>query len=333
MLLTILTEGGHDVGFGHITRCISIASAFQLRGVEVRFLVYGDKSIDVALTGMNYQYIDWISDFEKTKLLVMGSSIILLDSLTISGDHIIRISSLNIPVIHIDDEKQQNIINNGFILDWTVNRDYRCKFKHGVEYLIGSKYTPLRQDFYNAPPYIVNQKIQRIMLTVGGSDLKNITPGILQTLVDNCPNIKKEVIIGGGFRNLSAIKDNMDKNTNLVVGPDSKKMVEIMQQCDLAIACGGQTLYELAKIGVPTIATIVVDNAVSDTIGWEEVGFLRNIGWHHDSGVFFKLITEIQQLKDYSIRKEMSENARKLMKSNGADLIANRVIRKISEGL
>ena len=212
MLLTILTEGGYNLGFGHITRCISISHAFQLKGVEVKFLVNGDKSVDKILRGVNYKSINWIKDFEKTKSLIIDSSIILIDSITISSDQVLKISNLNIPVIHIDDEKQHNIINNGFILDWTVKRDYESKFtiiKHGVEYLLGSKYTPLRQDFYKEDIYILNQNIRKIMLAFGGSDVKNITPRVLKTLVDNYPNIKKEVIIGGGFRNLTIIEENI----------------------------------------------------------------------------------------------------------------------------
>ena len=38
MKVFILTEGGKDIGFGHITRCISLSEAFEEKGIypEVR---------------------------------------------------------------------------------------------------------------------------------------------------------------------------------------------------------------------------------------------------------------------------------------------------------
>jgi len=334
MVLTVLTEGGVDSGFGHITRCISISKAFESNGVEVEFLVHGDSSVNKILENLNYKKVNWIKNFEKLKKLRSKSSIILLDSISVSREQIIKISSLKLPIIHIDDEKHQNTINNGFILDWTVNLDSKKIFpikKDNVVYLLGPKFTPLREEFYQKKTFLIKKKITQIMVTFGGSDVKNMSPIVLENLVNYYPEVRKKVIIGDGYQNFSSIEKNVDKNTELIFGASAKKIFDTMNNSDLAVASGGQTLYELARVGVPTLAIIMVDNALFDTNGWQKVGFLKNIGWHDDQYLMDNLRTSIEDLKDISIRKLMSENGKKIMENNGAKLIADIVIRKLHE--
>jgi len=39
MKVFIVTEGGKNIGFGHITRCISIYQALEKRGILPEFIV------------------------------------------------------------------------------------------------------------------------------------------------------------------------------------------------------------------------------------------------------------------------------------------------------
>ena len=45
MKVVIVTEGGKDIGFGHITRCISLYQAFEERGIIPEFIVSGDTTV------------------------------------------------------------------------------------------------------------------------------------------------------------------------------------------------------------------------------------------------------------------------------------------------
>jgi spore coat polysaccharide biosynthesis predicted glycosyltransferase SpsG len=332
--ILILTEGGKKSGFGHITRCVSIGNVFHAKGFKVSFIVYGDCSIKSALKGFKYSIVDCIGDFYKNRSLIKNNLVVLIDSIQISKSEILKISDLNNNVIHIDDEKQYNIINNGFILDWTINRANRFisdNRKKNVIYLIGGKYTPLRQEFYSSPRYIVNNTVKKILVTFGGSDVRNITPKILKFLVDNFKDIEKTVVIGSGCKNIENIKKIADVNTSIVFDASAELMVKNMHNNDMAIASGGQTLYELAKIGIPTIAIVLVDNAVDDTIGWEDVGFLKNIGWYNDECLLEKLNNELRILQDKKERKKMSEIGLNLMQGNGAKLIVDSVLKEIDD--
>ena len=61
----ILTEGGKDIGFGHLTRCISLYQAFEEREVVPEFIVNGDDTVLDLLKGKKYQIFNWLEERNK----------------------------------------------------------------------------------------------------------------------------------------------------------------------------------------------------------------------------------------------------------------------------
>ena len=45
MKITILTEAGGNIGFGHLTRCIALYQAIEEKGYSPELIVNGDESI------------------------------------------------------------------------------------------------------------------------------------------------------------------------------------------------------------------------------------------------------------------------------------------------
>ena len=60
MKVVILTEGGADIGFGHITRCLSLYQAFEEKGIVSEMIINGDGSVLGLLRNSNYQIFDWV---------------------------------------------------------------------------------------------------------------------------------------------------------------------------------------------------------------------------------------------------------------------------------
>lgn len=331
-LLTVVTEGGQTFGFGHITRCISISTIFKQYGYSINFIINGDNSIFSILKGIQYSVFNWTKEQKNLSELLLKSSIILIDSIEITNQQILYIEALGKDVIFIDDEKRRNILNKGFVIDWTVlsnKKEYFLPKKENITYLLGSEYTPLRKEFTISSQNIIKENIESIMVTFGGSDVRNLTPIVLKTLVEYFPNIKKNIVIGAGFTNIENIELYKDKNTKLIFNASTSTMVELMQTSDLAIASGGQTLYELALLGTPTIAILLVENAKDDTQGWEEVGTLKNIGWYNDPELINNLKKAITFLKQKDKRIEMQNNGKDYINPNGALKLVNTILDKL----
>ena len=331
-LLTILTEGGMVSGFGHVTRCIAIADGFKKHGFIIKFLINGDSSIYSVIERRQVNLCDWTKLEDKLLETLNNSSIILIDSIEVKNKQLVMIESLGVPIIFIDDEKRRNILDKGFVVDWTVlsdKKDYFFPNKKNVVYLLGSKYTPLREEYYYSKKNKIRDEIQTIMVTFGGADIRNLTPLILQSLNRILPNCKKNIIVGSGFSNKEEIEKLKDKNTDLLFNVTAKKMIRVMHESDIAIASGGQTLYELAKIGTPAIVILVAENAKDDTLGWAEVGSVSFIGRWDDKNLLKNLENKINLLKSKNKRQQMQYNAIEYINSNGDNLLVNSIIKAL----
>ncbi|MBL0709294.1 MAG: glycosyl transferase [Sulfurimonas sp.] len=327
-VLSVVTEGGRMFGFGHITRCLSISTIFERYNFDINFILNGDSSVSSILDKTKHTVFDWSKEQNKLLNILLESSFILIDSMQITDQEILNIEALGKEVIFIDDEKRRNILNRGFVVDWTVlseDKHFIVK-KEDVRYLLGSRYTPLRKEFTLAKKNSIKKDLKSIMLTLGGSDVRDLSPIILKSLVDSFPDIKKSIVIGLGFTNIKEIESHKDKNTELIFNASTSTMIELMQKSDLAIASGGQTLYELARIGTPTIAILLVENAKDDTLGWNEVGTLINIGWYDDEKLLDKLSKTIFSLQDKNIRQSMQDKAKPYIDANGALCLVDAIL-------
>ncbi len=328
-LLTVVTEGGRTFGFGHITRCLSIGTIFKQYDFDINFIVNGDSSISSILAKTNHTIFNWSQKQQKLLDMLSSSSFILIDSMQITNQEILDIQALGKKVIFIDDEKRRNILEKGFVVDWTVlsdEKEYFIPKKKNVKYLLGSNYTPLRKEFTKAQQNSIGENLESIMVTFGGADVRDLTPVILKTLVDCFPDIKKNIVIGSGFTNIKEIESYKDKNTNFIFNADTLTMISLMQNCDLAIASGGQTLYELARIGTPTIAILLVENAKDDTEGWDKVGTLINIGWYNDEKLLDDLTKSVFALQGKDKRLNMQNKAKQYLNPNGALTLVDTIL-------
>ena len=108
-------------------------------------------------------------------------------------------------------------------------------------------------------------------------------------------------------------------------------MKQDMLKSDIAIASGGQTLYELANVGLPAIAIILIDNQVEDTVGWAQKGFLYNAGWWNKKQLENNIINYLKKLMDYSMRKSMGEIGQLFVDGKGANRIVEFTIERFNE--
>jgi len=155
-----------------------------------------------------------------------------------------------------------------------------------------------------------------------------MTPKVLGFLRENYPGLKKNVIVGKAFQNIDEIKKNADKNTNLIYYPDANKMKKVMLESDIAISAGGQTLYELARVGVPTIGICVAENQLGNVIGWEKTGFLEYVGWYNKNDILEKIKDAVECLKDVKVRKTIFKIAKRIVDGKGSLRIVDKVIKE-----
>jgi len=291
-------------------------------------IINGDDTIKDLLKGVNYQILNWLDEKGRLFKKVKDADIAIIDSYLADISFYNTLSDLVKLAVYIDDNKRldypKGVIVNGSIYAEELNYPE----KDGVKYLLGPKYIPLRKEFWEVPEKEIKEKIESIMIIFGGDDMRNMTPKILGFLRENYPELKKNVIVGKAFQNIDEIKKNADKNTNLIYYPDEKKIKEIMLESDIAISAGGQALYELTRVGVPTIGICVAENQLRSVKGWEKTGFLEYVGRYNKNDIFEKIKTVVESLKDLKVRKGKLKIARKFIDGKGSLRVTTNLLRK-----
>ncbi|MDD5529877.1 MAG: UDP-2,4-diacetamido-2,4,6-trideoxy-beta-L-altropyranose hydrolase [bacterium] len=329
MKVVIITEGGLSIGLGHITRCLSFYQAFEENGIVPELIINSNNSIGDLLKGKRYKIFNWLKETKKLFDLTKNVSIVIVDSYLTSAKFYEDISKLVKTLVFIDDNKRIEY-KSGIVVNGAIYAE-KIKYpkKDGVTYLLGNKYTPLRKEFWDASEKKIREKIESIMITFGGEDSENMTIKILKLLNKNYPKIVKNVVIGKSFKNVEKIERVRDKTTELLYHPGAEKMKKVMLKSDIAISAGGQTLYELARIGVPTIGICMAENQLGNLKGCEKAGFLEYIGWYNKANLIGKLNDSIQYLESMKIRRTKSKIAKKCVDGKGAKRIIKEILKEI----
>jgi spore coat polysaccharide biosynthesis predicted glycosyltransferase SpsG len=217
----------------------------------------------------------------------------------------------------------------GIIINWGIGaRDLGYPEREDVTYLLGPEYVSLRKSFWDVPEKEIKEIVTDVMVTFGGDDSKNITPKVMGFLAVDYPVLKKHIVIGSAFKNLAEIEAVVDDNTYLVHSPDAEGMRAVMSASDIAVTSGGQTLYELARVGVPTAAVSVADNQQYNVRGWEKAGFIENAGSWTDNHLLINIADRFHKLINVERRKQSSEAGRCMVPGNGADKIINHITKQ-----
>jgi len=326
----IITEGSKKIGFGHITRCTSLYEAFEEKGILPTFIINSDEIAKDLLKGKNYKTFDWLKEQEGLLNLINSADIAIIDSYLADYKFYKKVSEIVKIPVYIDDNKRMDY-PKGIVVNASVYaKELECPKKEGVIYLVGNKYIFLRKEFWDVPEKGIKENIENIMVTFGGNDPRKMTPKVLKILVDNYPNSSKKIVVGEGFQNTKELEKLEDHKTEFIYYPDARDMKQLMLESDIAISASGQTLFELARIGVPTIAIAVAENQLSNVKRWKKTGFIKYAGWWQDSNMDKNIISCINDFMDFARRKKSCKIGRELVDGSGSKLIVELLVKKAS---
>jgi spore coat polysaccharide biosynthesis predicted glycosyltransferase SpsG len=169
MKILILTEGGKDIGFGHIARCIALSDAGTVMGMETGLIINGDKSVLGLLKGKDYQIFDWTKGGEILFYSIRNADAVIVDSYLAERtlyDRIIK--SFDGRLLMIDDYRRIKY-PKGIVLNPAISSeklDYPRR--DGVTYLLGKNYIIVRKEFWSVPRKHIRRKIKDVLITLGG---------------------------------------------------------------------------------------------------------------------------------------------------------------------
>ena len=300
MKVLILTEGGEKIGFGHITRCIGLYEAFEEKGIISEFVLNGDNNTLDLLKNKNYQIFNWLKEKDKLFKLVKNANVVIIDSYLAEKSLYDRISELTDGQIVMIDDCNRLGYPKGIVINPSIYGDsLNYPQKEGVVYLLGKDYIILRKEFWDISEKKINKEVKNFLITFG--EINDFD------LVYKMGNYLK------GKFDFNFYTVDSKKNRH-----DAKEILNLMLKADFCISGGGQTTYELARIGVPTIGICLAKNQRLNLVGWQEKGFIEYVGWYNNSNLLNKIEGSINKFLTYGKRIKRSKIGRNSVDGKGA---------------
>lgn len=310
MKVFILTEGGSKIGFGHLTRCISLYHAFKEKGASPEFVVNGDTTIKDLLKDKNYRIFNWLEEKDKLFEIIEEADIVFIDSYLAKKFLYDKISRMTDGRLIMIDDYNRMAYPKGIVINPSIYGD-RLNYhkKDGVVYLLGKEYIILRKEFWTIPEKRINPQVKKVLITFGAMDHSDLAKRVV-----NCLKNKFDF-------NFYIVDTQKDKLT-------AKEILNLMLKADICISGGGQTTYELARVGVPTIGICFAENQRFNLKGWQEKGFIEYIGWHNDNNLLEKIVNAVNKFIFFEERAKRSDIGKDYVDGKGVKRIVSKLMKK-----
>lgn len=319
--LLILTECGRDIGFGHIVRCKALADAFALKNVATRILVRGDGAIACSSNGTQIEARDWLATPSEMSVNDAATDCVIVDSFEAPLTFVTSLQTGGYKVAVIDDFLRREY-SAGIVVDWTLNAEtFAYPTRHPkVTYLLGSRFCALRKEFMRASVIDVTQRRPSCLVTFGGSDPRRLTRTIVSLLEMHYPDLEKIVLVGEGF--VDRLGDVEMGKGKIVRGVTAAELAGMMGTVQFAICAGGQTLYELASMGTPSLSVSVASNQSDDITECARTGFSKYVGAWDNSATFVNIVDAIRNIRNPQTLQGMSKAGQAAIDGKGAERLA-----------
>ncbi|MCB0820271.1 MAG: hypothetical protein KDC13_06580, partial [Bacteroidetes bacterium] len=253
--ILIFTEAGKGIGFGHLTRCRSIGNAFVLAGFKCEYIIEtkefepDNKQGEYSFSWHNELYLDKNPE----------NCITLIDSYLADKTCIKKIADFYPYTAVIDDYNRIEypvnlIINPGEDLNQIDYSNQKAEILKGVDYILLRPEVAAKAHEY----HFFNDSINKILITVGGSDIHDILFPVGELVSKLLPESQVQILCPEAAK-AELLSGNL-LNCQILPRQNAEEMVSLFLQADLVISACGQTLHELAALGTPFIAFLTGDD-------------------------------------------------------------------------
>ncbi|MBN1900073.1 UDP-2,4-diacetamido-2,4,6-trideoxy-beta-L-altropyranose hydrolase, partial [Candidatus Sumerlaeota bacterium] len=287
--IIIRTDASSKMGIGHLMRCVALAQALKKRDYSAVFVSRKlDGTCEDILSNFDFipEFLEDGVDEERDAALTSeiaenhDARCVMVDHYGLQERFRTFLVNKGLRLFVVDDLPKQSRISADVILNQNFGAQslepvYKKIAPETRTFLLGEKYVMFRQDILTRgesarflrprklEALLQNKRNPNILVTFGGTDALGISPHIIQVLKEIPPDLFQQIYVVMGSNTASSVfsatKAAMRdfSPANLFINPD---MAGIMEDADIAITCGGSTVYELAFMGVAPIILKVAEN-------------------------------------------------------------------------
>ena len=245
--IAIYVNGNRNRGVGHIYRTLEIADELNTKPD----IYYDSYQTDPSIFGKTTHTlipVKGIADlFERCRK--EQYDIFINDILTTSIDYMIGLRTVlpHAKLINFEDDGE-GVIKADLVINALFHDEEYPQVRAGEKYYISGKM------FIFYKPIKIREKVGRVFISFGGADPQNYSDRLLGMISrPEYRNYQFVVVLGRAKQAVDTLLRYNDYE-NIEVLYDVANISEIMSGCDIAVTSRGRTGYELAMLGIPTIA-------------------------------------------------------------------------------
>ena len=279
-------DGNSNLGLGHIFRCIALVEMLKKK-YDFFILTRTDSELKVISKHYNLILIpisinisdepEWIN--EKYSC---NEYIIIIDGYKFNSEYQKNLKDKGFGLVFIDDLAEEKIFAD-ILINHSPNlssKDF-LKGSNKTKYALGLKYAILRPGFLNITKKLKKlKKINEVFICFGGVDNLDLTNIALEGIIDILSFKKINIVLGASYSHKKIFNTIKKRTKDIFIyrNIDEKKMIYLMNKCQLAIVPSSTILYEICSVKMLVLSGYYVDNQLKINTGFELKKLIYNIG-------------------------------------------------------
>lgn len=314
-MILFLVQANYKIGFGHLSRCTSIAQ--ELKNFYKKKIIHG---VDFKLKGIDLKCYDKIYSTKKNILEIIKKNKIrkiIIDKNINNEDFKKKLKTMGCKLIQLN----HNFERYKYI-DFVINylaKNKKNKIFNNLKYLI------IKKNIINKYKKFEFKKKTTILVCLGGGFNKKYFDKIFR-IIQN-PKFKKFNIIFI-LPNRSPIKDISleTKNIKFVINPEYQKLKKIYRNSNVGVSSGGLQLSEMIANRMNVLSVGKNKTEQKNINFFAQNGFCHATRLNDNGKIIFNKLFNI--ISDKYLREKIEKKIIKNFSLNGAENTAN-LIKKL----
>lgn len=304
--VAIRADASHEIGIGHVMRCITLAQELkcQFKTVRIVFLCrkakgcVTSKVLDAGFEcirlssgfddiSSHLKHGSWLRTSQKSDAVEFKSALnkhnidyldlVIVDHYGIDQEWHKLVKKFATKIFVIDDLGDRTL-DCEYLLDQTFDcklEKYHPLVNSNCKLLLGTEYALLRPEFKRLP--LVKHSRNILLVMFGGTDPDNLTLQTLKLISSMSSLAEIVVVLNDTAKHLAEVIEfcNLSKSIRLLVSPSG--IAQIMSQSTLAIGAAGTTSWERCAAGLPTVVVIQAFNQREIASNLQQAGVISYI--------------------------------------------------------